>query len=76
MPITITPKGTTAISHPNGNVTFITKDGTIFHATPKKNGIEVGAWDGSRITKADIYEGQESIIIIIHVSIIYTRSTY
>lgn len=63
MPITITPKGTTAISHPNGNVTFITKDGTIFHATPKKNGIEVGAWDGSRITKADIYEGQESIII-------------
>lgn len=63
MPITITPKGTTAISHPNGNVTFITKDGAIFHATPKKNGIEVGAWDGSRITKADIYEGQESIII-------------
>jgi Ca2+-binding RTX toxin-like protein len=59
----ITPKGRIVISHPNGNVTVIAKDGTIIHATPKKNGIEIGKWDGSRITKGDIYEGQESIII-------------
>lgn len=63
MSTTISPKGRIAISHPNGNVTVIAKDGTIFQVTPKKNGIEVGKWDGSRITKGDIYEGQESIII-------------
>ena len=63
MTVTISPKGTTAISHPNGSVTFITKDGKIFHAIPKKNGIEVGAADGKTIIKGEIIQGNESIII-------------